>query len=235
MKCSVVLPILFVALCCSCSNVKDKKITEENKATVLEEASKKLTPEEFSLLEGYMMRQQLQQSIANIFQEGKGPTISEGKTVGQMIEEQRKWATGHGDEEQKQKHLAADVAAKQAEMRSVIGVALLSYSIKKGPLDSRSLDSADVGYAYKNRSAKDVRAFEGRVVFSDILGNKLADVPLKVLTPVKAGEKASATDELMFDPYEELRDKKLADLKVEWMPEKILFADDSLIEVGRDF
>lgn len=232
MKRFVVLPIVFVALCCSCANIKDQKITEENKAKVLGEANKKLTPEEYSLLEGYMMRQSMQQAIENIFQDDKNRPSPAGKTIGQMIEEQRRWESGQGEEAQKQKHLAAEVAAKQVEMRNVIGLALLSYSIKKGPTESGSLDSAEVGYAYENRSAKDVRAFDGHIVFFDVLGNKLEEVPLKVLTPVKAGEKASVTDELMFDPYEELRDKKLADLKVEWKPRKILFADGSSIEAG---
>jgi hypothetical protein len=224
--------ILCTVLCCSCTNIRDKKITEENKAKVMEEAGKKLTPEELTLLEGYVMRQSMQQAIANAFPAISADKNPADKTIGQMIEEQRKWANGQGEEDQKEKHLAAGVAAKQAEMRNVIGVALLSYSIKKGPLDSGALDSADVGYAYENRSGKDVRAFEGKVVFIDVLGNKLEEVPLKVLTPLKAGGKASVTDELMFDPYEELRDKKLADLKVEWKPKKILFTDGSSVEVG---
>lgn len=232
MKRSVVLAIVLVALCCSCANVKDKKITEENKAKVLEEANKKLTPEEYSLLEGYVMRQSMQRAIENIFQEDKDRLSPAGMTIGQMIREQRKWESGQGDEAQKQKQLVAEVAAKQAEMRNVIGVALLSYSIKKGPFESGEADSAEVGYAYENRSAKDVRAFQGRIVFFDVLGNELEKVPLRVLTPLKAGEKATVTDDLMFHHYEELRDKKLSDLKVEWKPRKILFADGSSIELG---
>jgi hypothetical protein len=87
-------------------------------------------------------------------------------------------------------------------------------------------------YAYENRSTKDVRAFEGEVAFKDILGNNLAQIPLKVLNPLRAGEKGSVTARHYFMAYRNLEDKKLDDVKIEWKPQKILFADGTSAPCG---
>jgi hypothetical protein len=216
-----------VLVCSSCSNIKNEKVTDENKDKVLNQisTSKDLTDEERQLLAAYVIRQ----NIGNIFGGGK-PGLPTGKTVGEMIAEERQWAAQEKAEEDRQKQLAAAVAAKQAEMRSVIGVALYRFT----PLESEyaMTGGVEVGYAYENRSTKDVRAFEGEVAFKDILGNNLAQIPLKVLNPLKAGEKGSVTARHYFMAYRNLEGKKLDDVKIEWNPQKILFADGTSAEDG---
>ena len=211
--------------CSSCTNIKDKKVTEENKDKILSEVptSKDLTDEERQLLAGYVMRQ----SMASVFQGGK-PGLPTGKTLGEMLQEQRKWVAEEKAEEERQKQLATAIAAKQAEMRNIIGVALYSFAQRQGSFS----DYAEVGYAYENRSTQDVRAFEGEVAYKDVLGNKLEEVQLKVLSPIKAGQKASMTDKLPFMVYGGLRGKTLDDVKIEWRPKKILFADGTSAEIG---
>lgn len=217
-------------VCSACSNIKNKKVTEENKDKILSEigAGKGLTDEERQLLAAYVARQ----GMLNIFGGGK-PGLPTGKTVGEMIAEQRQWATQEKTEEDRQKQLAAAVAAKQAEMRNVIGVALYILTTHEEGEDLTQY--VEVGYGYENRSAKDVRAFEGEVLFKDILGNELAQIPLKILTPLKAGQKASATERHSLSylgGLGDLRRKKLEDVKIEWRPQKILFADGTSAEDG---
>ena len=209
----------------SCSNIKSKKVTDANKDRVLGEisTSKDLTDEEKQLLVAYAMRQ----SLSAVFQGGK-PGLPSGKTIGEMIDEQRAWKVQQRQEEERQKKLAAEVAAKQAELRNVIGVALYSFTQKKGFMS----DYIEAGYAYENRSDRDVRAFEGDVAYKDVLGNQLEETSLKVLTPIKAGQKAAVSDSLPFIAYPGLRDKKLEDVKIEWRPKKILFADGASAEVA---
>lgn len=182
-----------------------------------------MTDEERSLLAAYAVHN----SMAAVFGGGK-PGLPTGKTVGEMIEEQRKLVAQEKEEEERQKKLAAEVAAQQAQMRNTIGVALLGFKQKEGFMS----DYIEVQYAYENRSDKDVRAFEGEVAYKDILGNDLEEVQLKVLTPITSGAKASTTNKLPFMVYGKLRGKKMDDVKIEWRPKKILFADGSETEVS---
>jgi len=111
--------------------------------------------------------------------------------------------------------------AKKAALRNMITVALYGLKEKEGSM----LNYAVVDYAYENRSSKDVRAFEGRVTYRDVLGNQVADTDLKVLTPIKSGQKSSTTDMLPFKTYRGMRGARLEDVEIEWNPTKILFVD----------
>jgi hypothetical protein len=229
-RCGALLAWTALLICLACSSIKNKKVTEENKDKILSEVqtSKDLTEEERRLLAAYAIRQ----STGNILDGGK-PGLPTGKTVGEMIAEQRQWAAQEKTEEDKQKQLAAAVSAKQAELRNVIGVALYLLTTHEGDEDLTS--EVEVGYAYENRSTKDVRAFEGEVAFKDILGNDLGQVSLKVLTPLKAGQKASVIERHSLSylgNLGDLRGKKLEDVKIEWRPKNILFADGTSAEDG---
>jgi hypothetical protein len=201
---------LFVTCLSSCTDIKKTKFTVENRDKILS----KLTPEERELLTASLMRQ----SMANIFGGSSNPIPD--KTVGELIEDQRKWLAQQKAEEDRQKRLAEEMAAKEAALRNIITVALYGYQQKDGGFMGNYVA---VDYAYENRSSKDVRAFEGRVVYRDVLGNELADTDLKVLAPIKSGQKASTSDRLPFIAYSGLRDKKREDVKIEWNPTKILF------------
>ena len=186
---------LFVTFLCSCTDVKKTRFTVENSDKILP----KLTAEERGLLTASFARQ----SIANVFS-GRSTPVPD-KTVGELIEDQRKWLAAQKDEEDRQRRLAAEMADKQAALRNVITVALYGFREK----ESLMSNYAAVDYAYENRSSKDVRAFEGRVVYRDVLGNELADTGLKVLATIKVGQKASTSDMLPFMAYSDLRARNL--------------------------
>src|SRR6267143_497679 len=97
---NLVLLCAIVFLCSSCSNIKSKKVTDENKDKIMSEVStsKELTDDERQLLAGYMMRH----SLATVFQGGK-PDIPTGKTVGEIIEEQRNWVAEEAVKEKTEK------------------------------------------------------------------------------------------------------------------------------------
>jgi hypothetical protein len=222
----LLVPILALVGLSACSDIRQKKLTEENREKILSEAgtSKDLTDEEHQMIQGYILRQ----GIQNVFQGGK-PSLPTGITVGEMIEEQRKWVALEKAEEEKQKRLAAEIAAKQSDMRNVIGVAIFNLAEREDYISNY----VEAGFAYENRSARDVRAFQGHVEFKDVLGNKLEEIQLKVFKPTKAGEKASVTERLWSESYA-LRGNKLEDVKIEWKPDKILFADGTSVEVARN-
>lgn len=57
-----------------------------------------------------------------------------------------------------------------------------------------------------------------------MLGNEV-DTDLKVLTPIKSGQKSSTTDLLPSKASRGLRGARLEDVEIEWNPTKILFVD----------
>jgi hypothetical protein len=112
-------------------------------------------------------------------------------------------------------------AAKKAMLRKMITVALSGLQEKGNSLSSYTA----VDYVYENRSSKDVRAFEGRITYRDVLGNEVADTDMKVLTPIKNGQKSNTTDMLPLTTHRGLRGARLEDVEIEWNPTKILFVD----------
>jgi hypothetical protein len=212
---------LLVGLClialCGCGNVKNKKITENNQKEILQQIknSKDLTGEELQLLQGAMFR--------SAFQGHAGLPV--GKTVGEVIKEQREWVakTGKDEKEQKEreKRLAAEQEARVAEMRKALTVGLAGFEKRKGYLS----DFIEAQYAYENTSGREIRAFQGTVVYSDVLGNHLDDDPVKVLKPIRIGGKGMQVENLPLMLYHGLGNKNRDDVKAEWKPEKILFAD----------
>ncbi len=72
----------------ACSNLKKTKVTEENKREVMSRIAQgnEVTNEERHLLVEYSIRY----NMAAILK-GARPDLPAGKTIGEMIEEQRKW------------------------------------------------------------------------------------------------------------------------------------------------
>lgn len=95
---------LFVVL--SCSNVKDLQFSKENKDQVLDKVkkSKDLTGEEVGLLTAALMRTSFTKESL------------EGKTVGQLLDEQRKIMAEMEAKEREAKRLAEEAAKKEAQI-----------------------------------------------------------------------------------------------------------------------
>jgi hypothetical protein len=83
---AVVLVLLLFSL--ACSNLKKTRVTEENKREVMSRIAKgnEITDEERHLLVEYSIRY----NMAVILKGGR-PDLPTGKTIGEMIEDQRKW------------------------------------------------------------------------------------------------------------------------------------------------
>jgi hypothetical protein len=212
---SLALLCALVFVCSSCTNIKNKKVTDENKDKVMSEISnsKELTDDERQLLAGYIMRQ----NLSTVFQGGK-PEIPTGKTVGEMIEDQRKWVTEEAAKEKAQK--------EEAALRELVTVTL--YSLKEE--HAGFMDGFEARIAFK-AGDKDIRAFEGDLALSDVLGNSLGDIPVKVLKPLKANESGTTSYSNAYIPFPELRGKHLEDIKAQWKPTKMILADSTELTV----
>jgi len=224
---NLVLLCAIVFLCSSCTNIKSKKVTDENKDKIMSEisTSKDLTDNDRQLLAGYMMRL----NLSTVFQGGK-PSIPTGKTVGEMIEDQRKWVAEEAEKEkaekEKEEKLAGEIAAKEAALRDLVTVTL--YNLKES--NNGFMNGFEARIAFKAGS-KDIRAFEGNLALSDVLGNSLGEIPVKVLRPLKANDSGTTNYGNLYMAFPELRGKHLEDIKAHWKPTKIMLADSTELSV----
>jgi len=213
----------------SCTNVKNQKVTDENEDKLISEiaTSKDLTDDERQLLTGYMVRQ----NLSGVLQGGK-PSIPAGKTVGEMIDDQRRWVAQNAEEEraekEKEQKLSAEIAAKEAALREFVTVTL--YGLKES--NYSGMRGFEARIAFK-AGGKDIRAFQGNLALSDVLGNSLGNLPVKVLTPLKANESGITDYDNLYVAFRELRGKRVEDIKAQWQPTRIVFADSTELSVPK--
>jgi hypothetical protein len=156
-----------------------------------------------------------------------------GKTVGELLAELKKEAADREAESKKQERLAAEARAKDearaAELRKAINLAVVS----KGFQSADYQEFITIRVAYENTSGKEIRAFRGKIQFTDLFGKEIYESGLTISEPVKAGEKqiwnGSINYNQFIDEQKALRFSDLSNLKVVWKPAAILFSDGSKI------
>lgn len=85
---SIAALLVVLLLSLACSNLKKTTVTEENKRELMSRIARgnEVTDEERHLLVEYSLRY----NLAVVLRGGR-PDLPTGKTIGEMIEEQRKW------------------------------------------------------------------------------------------------------------------------------------------------
>lgn len=225
-----VLAVLVACFLVACSDVKDLKFTKDNQDQVMEKVrkSKDLTGEEVGLLMAALMRTTF-----------SGGGI-EGKTVGKLIEEQRKIAAEAEVKEKEAKRLAEEAAKKEAqvaaELSQHIVVAPFKKSFHKANWQNFEYeDTINIAFVFENKSNKDIKAFKGEAVFKDAFGEIIKKSNLTYDEGIKAGQKKNWHGSMKYNQFMEgqrkFRDAELENMKFEWKPKAIIFADGSKIGV----
>jgi hypothetical protein len=159
-----------------------------------------------------------------------------GKTIGQVIDEQRKFESDEKAREAEEARLAAEAKAKKerraAELRATLTFSVYDKSfVPSNPMSGRYQDYVTVACAYRNTSTKDIRAFTGDISFTDLFGKEIFSSSLTISDPIAAGAtgdwKGSMEYNQFISAHQRLRDMDLKDMKVVWMPKSIIFADGS--------
>jgi hypothetical protein len=219
----------------ACSRDAHKlKITQQNKDSFMQSIrdSKSLTVDEVRMLIAYRMRNAASQALG-----GKDDTMV-GKTVGQIIDEERQFEARAKQEENRQEHLAAEAKAQEearaAELRKAIGLTVYDKSFKASDPDNGQYeDKLVIKCAYENTSGKDIRAFKGKIRFTDLFGSQIYESSLTVSDPIKAGKKATWTGYINYNQFlnqeVQLRNTQLKDMRVVWLPSSIIFADGTVL------
>jgi hypothetical protein len=231
MKRLLLLVILIAVAGCS-GNVKNLRITEENKNTVFDQikTTKDLTVEEVGLLQAYVLRKGLGDAFA-----GKTPTLPVGMTIGEIIDDQRKWVDNEKIRQAEEKERIARARAEEEKQRRQLLDAITLTVFEKGFQHVDYEDYVTIRAVYENKSGKDIRAFKGTIQFNDLFGVEIMPVNIAEDTPLAAGETRREGWTLKFnqfiDQHVKLRNTALENMKPEWKPSIILFADGTSMEV----
>jgi hypothetical protein len=231
-----------------CSNPRKLVLREQNKETVLKAVgeSKKLSEDDKKALMAYLLRLELANKgglfgQATAQQGSGGPTPAYGKTVGEMIEEQKRWQAEQQAEEEKAKRLAAEAKAKEdalaAELRKAVSLSVYGKDFQPADFEAgRPYDYVVLKCAYENSSGKNIRAFKGKVLFTDLFGAEIFSSGITISDPIEAGKKATWTGSIHYNQFManhmKLRNTDLKDMKVVWNPSSIIFEDGT--KLGED-
>jgi hypothetical protein len=208
------------------------RVTEANKDTFMEQikSMKGFTIEENRLLLAYMIRN----SLGSTF--GVAPTSMVGKTLSEIITDQRAFETDAKKREEEQARLAAEAKSKAdaraAELRNSVSLTVFSKGFHESdPSSGDYQDRITIRCAYQNLSPKGIRAFTGTVRFTDLFGRPIYESGLTISDPIAPDAKGTWWGSIDFnqfmDEHRRLRDTALEDMKVEWIPVSIIFSDDT--------
>jgi hypothetical protein len=241
-KRSVVALLVLICLLplTACSNIKNKKVTAENKDKVWAEIknSNDLTVEEVGLLQGYVIRHGLKDAFS-----GKEVSLPEGKTIGEMIEEQRKFVEDAKVREEEEKQRREKAKAEADQRRKALLDALIITVYDKGFQASDYTEGVYDDYitielAYENHTTKDIRGFKGIVVFNDLFGDEIEKLQLKEDRIVKAGQTLKVAKTIDYNQFKDddkkLRSTTLENMKIEWVPDTIMFTDGTSLKVNEE-
>jgi len=120
-----------------------------------------------------------------------------------------------------------------------VEIGLLAKGFKPArPMDGDFDSITTLKFSLKNLTGKALRAFDGVVVFNDLLDNKVLAMSLAVNDPVAAGATMTWSGGLKYNQFDEadqqLRSADQANLKVKFLPKKFLFADGTSKEYSND-
>lgn len=187
------------------------------------EEVQKLPLEDRQLLAAYAMRR----SIA-----GTSPEIV---TVSEAIEQQKIFEAERVARELEEKKLAEEARLlreqKLAAFRQTVTVALSGTKLlPKNYNASRYSPLFQMVLAVENKGDVDIRGIKGKVIFRDLFDDEIMQLNLSLDESVKAGEKKTINGYGMeinqfIDDHVRLANTKYEDLKFEFVPEMIVFAD----------
>jgi hypothetical protein len=219
--------LLFLISACfiaSCSNPLDKQY---NKATMAEdlkaiaEAGRADTSEVFLL-------------AMNVAASELTGEKHEGKTYRQILHDAKARKARVEEEEKKQEELARIAKLEEEKRVAALSEVLRVTVFDKGFVKYNYEDYITYKFAFQNNTNKDVRAFKGTVIFNDLFDTEIKSFSITYDQGVPAGKVKNyeaTTDYNQFISSDKLlKNKDLKDMKVVWVPEKIMYTDGSTLE-----
>lgn len=232
-----VLPLLS-----SCSDLRDRPLHELEDGELKEE----LSAAEFELVQGYMMRQ-----VGDAFRDGmaaafsgaemKPPQIDSTMTIREILEAEKK--ARHDDSVrvvQEQKAAAEAEARRKAEIARLRQTVILT-PLSKGFVDEDIYKGRFDAYvtlrvALKNDSNKEISGVKGTIQVMDKFEDEVIQLSYKYDKKIPAGERVTEMGYYEYnqfiDSHQAFRGLDLESMKIEWIPEMILFSDGTKLELS---
>lgn len=221
--------ITLVALLAACSKPTETVIPSDMSTWEKELIPKvrKLSDEEKKLLMAYLMRAKMGEVFG-----GKGVPL--GQTVGQALDEQKKWQEEQekkaAEERALKERLEKERAAAAAAMTKAVTVTLLSkIEREKDYHANRFSDEQVFKIGLKNTSDKELVGISGSLNFIDVFDKKVGAVTFAISERLKPGQEYTWTGSRR---YNEFLDEHRAVWNLEegkyttrFIPEKLVFAD----------
>ncbi|MCP8465929.1 hypothetical protein NK553_18415 [Pseudomonas sp. ZM23] len=124
---------------------------------------------------------------------------------------------------------SADRPAKPVSLPSPITVSLISKGFVKGEYGD---DKITLDLLFENSTGADVRAFDGVLEFTDLLGNDILSSKIAINDPVSAGTKLSWQGTINFNQFiqrhKDFANAEQQNIKTSFRLTKVLFADGTI-------
>ncbi len=214
----LVITILIV----SCSSPLDKPFKKDNLEEDVIELKESLSEEELNMLAGYIAIKSL------------GDDKMLGKTYGNLLDEAKNLKEELRLKKEEEKMLAEKARAEEAEKIKRLGGALTVSLFEKGFSKYNYQDYITYKFAFENKKDKDIKAFTGQIIFNDLFDKKISSLNLTYDDGVPANSTKNWNAQTDYNQFMDkdvaLKNKDVEDLKIEWIPEKIIYKDGSTLE-----
>ena len=206
----------------SCSNVLNKQFNEDTVKEDFEEISKTIDSNDLKLLMGSVFRLKFKKTDLSTM------------TYGEIMADGKKWKAEKEKEAAEEKALAEEAARKEAERVKKLSETVVVTVFEKGFEKANYKSYISMTFAIKNKTDKTIRALKGSVIFSNLFDEKIKEVNVVYDQPVSGKSVVNWEAYIKYNQFKDedvsLKNKLLKDLKVSWVPEKVIFEDGTTLE-----
>lgn len=130
----------------------------------------------------------------------------------------------------------ANLAKQREPLLNALSVNLISKNFTAADFYAgRPSDYLSFAVQQMNKSAKDIRGYKGTFAIKDIFGDEIVRISYKSDDVLRAGQSKKEEMGLNYnqfmDSHKKLRSTSMENLRVEWQPEMIMFADGTALNL----
>jgi hypothetical protein len=125
---------------------------------------------------------------------------------------------------------AAAPPAPKTKMPPPLAITLLHKGFKAANIQANDFeDDITFNLSIANLTNQDIRAFDGTLLFTDLLDNAVISINLAINDPIKSNDALKWNGAIKYnqfmDRHQRLKNEDIANLKVNFVAKKILFSD----------
>lgn len=212
----------------------------------------KISKEDRELLVAYIALLELDKTFS-----GGDVTVSvTGKTVGETLEEAKVWKAkvvesqaasekAKAEEEAKQQALVQKIKLENLALQEKINKAMTfaitnSKTLPKNYNIGRYSEMLSLTYSVENTGDKTISQIKGTAIFSDLSGERFADLPINFDIKVAPGktittdlDKGWKVNEFMSNDINKVAMKSFDQMKISFTPEVVVFSDGETLTLAK--